>query len=75
MHVRAKEEVIRFDEHAIDPTSQIGKYIEPKEFQEILERAEIDEDIVILDTRSDYEFKVGKFKHAKTLDVPKFTKV
>ena len=72
MHVRAKEEVIRFDVGEIDPTSQVGKYIEPEEFQEVLERAETDEDIIILDTRSDYEFKVGKFKHAKTLDINTF---
>ncbi len=73
MHVRVKNEIVRFEVDAIDPAKEAGgKYVEPVEFQEVLERAETDDDIIILDARSDYEYNVGKFKNAKTLDINTF---
>ena len=38
-----------------------GKYLSPTEFLDLVEG---NEDILLLDTRNDYEYKVGKFKHA-----------
>ena len=72
LHVRVKEEIIRFDLAHLDPAVDTGDYIEPEAFREVLKNSEHDENIVILDTRSDYEFKVGKFKNAVTLDIQNF---
>jgi UPF0176 protein len=72
MHVRVKNEIVHFGVEEADPTEQKGKYIEPEEFREILKRSDEDEDIVILDARSNYETAVGKFKNAVTLDIETF---
>ena len=72
LHVRVKNEIVRFEVDSINPAQKSGTYIEPKEFQEILKQAETDDNIVILDARSDYECEVGKFKHAVTLGINNF---
>jgi UPF0176 protein len=72
LHVRVKNEIVHFGVEEADPTEQKGKYVEPEEFREILKRSEEDEDIVILDARSNYETAVGKFKNAVTLDIETF---
>ena len=47
-----------------------GKYLNQKEFLEIYEKD--NEDVVILDTRNYYEYKVGHFKNAIHLDIKTF---
>ena len=72
MHVRVKEEIVHFGVEDFDPTDRKGKYVEPEEFRDVLKQAETDDDIVILDARSDYEFEVGRFKGAMTLPIHNF---
>lgn len=70
MHVRVKPEIVHSSLTNVDPTKKAGEYIEPDEFKRILKAD--DENTVILDVRSDYEHNIGKFKHAKTLDIANF---
>ena len=70
LHVRLKDEIVNASLPHIDPTVNTGKYIEPNEFRNILEHDS--DDTVILDVRSDYEYKLGKFKNAVTLDIENF---
>lgn len=70
MHVRVKPEIVHSSLHDIDPNQKTGKYIEPAEFREVLKSD--DEDVVILDVRSNYEHMIGKFKNAITLDIDNF---
>ncbi|MEL7145522.1 MAG: rhodanese-related sulfurtransferase, partial [Bacteroidota bacterium] len=70
LHVRVKPEIVHSGLHAINPTEATGTYVEPEQFKEILE--EEPSDTVILDVRSNYEHKVGKFKNAVTLDIDNF---
>lgn len=72
LHVRTKDEIVNFGVDTIDPSVETGPYVEPEEFRKVLKQAEKDDDIVILDARSDYEYNVGKFKHAKTLGINNF---
>ena len=67
MFVRIKDEIIRIDKK-ID-MKKTGKYIDPKDLLELYESGE---NFVILDTRNDYEWKVGKFKNAITPDIETF---
>lgn len=67
MIVRVKNEIIRMDKE-ID-ISQTGTYISP---QELLELYESGEEFIMLDTRNNYESKVGKFKDAITPDIDNF---
>jgi UPF0176 protein len=72
MHVRVKDEIVHFGVEEADPSQRRGKYIEPEAWREMLKQAEEDEDIVILDARSDYEHRVGRFKGATTLPISNF---
>ena len=71
MHCRYKPEIVHSglrDPKVIDPTKQTGKHLEPKDFMEMKDQ----EDVVILDVRSNYEHSVGRFKNAITLDIENF---
>ncbi len=71
MHCRYKSEIVHSglrDKSIIDPNKQTGKYLEPTEFRDMLD----DEDVVVLDVRSNYEHNLGKFKNAITLDIDNF---
>ena len=70
LHVRVKPEIVHSSLYDINPNKKTGKYIEPCEFREILEKK--DEDTVVLDVRSNYEHEIGKFKNAITLDIDNF---
>ncbi len=70
LHVRVKDEIVHFGVKGLDFGSNLDNYVEPDEFRKAL-RSD-DEGIVILDARSNYEHKVGKFKGALTLDIDNF---
>lgn len=67
MVVKIKNEIIRLDKE-ID-ISKNGKHISPKDFLEVYEK---NKDVIILDTRNDYESKAGKFKNAITPNIDSF---
>jgi UPF0176 protein len=52
----------------VDPTKKTGKHINGEEFLNLKEQ----EDVVVLDVRSNYEHSVGRFKDAVTLDIQNF---
>ena len=66
MIVRVKNEIIRLDKN-ID-IKNTGKHISPKEFLELSK----DKNIVVLDTRNDYESRAGKFKNAMLSNISTF---
>ncbi len=71
MHVRYKSEIVHSglrDPNIINPQLQTGKHLEPKEFLAMKD----DEDVIILDVRSNYEHSLGRFKNAITLDIDNF---
>lgn len=71
MHCRYKAEIVHSglrDTSIIDPNKQTGKHLEPTEFSEMMH----DEDVIVLDVRSNYEHNLGKFKNAITLDIDNF---
>lgn len=72
LHVRVKNEIVHLGlgHEDVDPTVQTGTYIEPLEFRELLRNKP--EEVVILDARSRYEYEVGKFPDALTLDIENF---
>ena len=68
LNVRVKPEIVNVGLPHIDPTVKTGAYLEPHEFLQMKDQ----EDVVVLDVRSNYEHKLGKFKGARTLDMENF---
>ncbi len=68
LHVRVKPEIVHVDLPHINPNQKTGIHLEPAEFKNLKDA----DDVVLLDVRSDYEHKVGKFKNAITLDIENF---
>jgi len=67
-HVRYKPEIVHSALRHLDPNVKTGKHLAPKEFKALKDQ----EDVVILDVRSNYEHELGRFKNAITLDIDNF---
>ena len=66
-----KPELVNFRApREIDPINGAGGYVDPDEMQHVLR--EEPEDTIIVDARSRYEYEVGRFKNALTLDIENF---
>ncbi len=57
---RKKKEIVTIGLKQINPSKTVGKYIKASEWNEFLK----DPDTVIIDTRNDYEIKIGSFEGA-----------
>lgn len=60
MKVRLKKEIVTMGVEDLDPTQDVGIYVEPRDWNELLARP----DIILIDTRNDYEVEIGTFKGA-----------
>ena len=69
MKVRLKKEIISLGRDDIDPRKLSGEYVSP---QELLSMYENNEDVVVLDTRNEYETRVGLFENAVDLQLDTF---
>lgn len=68
MKVRLKAEIVTMGVPDLDPRSEVGTYLDPKEWNALLS----DPDTVLIDTRNDYEVAVGTFKGAIDPDIKTF---
>ena len=69
MLVRLKKEIIALGMDEIRPVEYTGQFIEPTEFKEWLDEGR---EVMILDTRNDYELRLGTFENAIDLDIKSF---
>lgn len=69
LRIRVKNEIIRMGIEGIDPTKKTGHHLPAMEFKQWLEEGR---DIVVLDTRNDYEVKVGTFETAIDFNIENF---
>ncbi len=60
MKVRLKKEIVTLGQEGIDPNETVGQYVTPEEWNQLID----DPDVVLIDTRNDYEIDVGTFKGA-----------
>jgi len=60
MKVRLKSEIVTLRAPEADPGKQVGTYVAPKDWDVLIGR----EDVVLVDTRNDYEVGLGTFKGA-----------
>jgi len=57
---RQKKEIVTIGLKQVNPAKSVGKYIKAKQWNEFLE----DPDSVVIDTRNEYEIKIGNFEGA-----------
>jgi UPF0176 protein len=69
MNVRKKQEIISVGLDHIRPADFTGDELEPESFKAMLDRGEF---VHVLDTRNDYELRMGTFKHAIDLNIRTF---
>lgn len=60
LKVRVKHEIVSLGQPGIDPTRQVGEYVDPRDWNRLVQ----DSDVVLLDTRNAYEYAVGSFAGA-----------
>ena len=69
MLVKRKNEIISLGKSEIKPSEFTGPYIKPIEFKRLLDG---EEDILVLDTRNDYETRIGSFEGSLELGISTF---
>lgn len=66
--VKLKKEIVTMGIESIDPNHIVGTYIKPKDWNALIS----DPDVLLLDTRNDYEVAIGTFKDAINPDTTAF---
>ncbi len=60
MKVRIKREIVTMGQPDVDPTAAVGTYVEAEDWNDLITR----NDVVVIDTRNDYEVEIGTFAGA-----------
>ena len=68
MKVKLKKEIVTIGLPEIDPTEMVGTYVQPKDWNALIS----DPDVILIDTRNDYEYMVGTFEGAENPDTFSF---
>lgn len=58
--VKLKREIVTMGIEGIDPNQQAGTYVEPEDWNEVI----TDPEVLVIDTRNDYEVAIGSFEGA-----------
>ena len=60
MKVRLKREIVTMGVEGVDPNQAVGQYVDPQDWNDVIS----DPDVIVIDTRNDYEVSIGTFKGA-----------
>lgn len=60
MKVKLKKEIVTLGVQGIDPNKSVGEYVEPEDWNDLIS----DPNVIIVDTRNDYEVEIGTFQNA-----------
>ncbi len=64
MKVRLKKEIVRLGRPDIKPQDQVGDYVKPEDWNDLIS----DPEVTLVDTRNDYEVEIGTFKGSQSKD-------
>ena len=71
MKVRLKKEIVTLGVEGINPARMAGHYVKPADWNALIG----DPDVVLIDTRNDYEVKVGTFEGAINPETTSFSEL
>lgn len=60
LKIKLKKEIVTLGVPGVDPNAQVGTYVEAKDWNALL----ADPEVLLIDTRNDYEVEIGTFKNA-----------
>jgi len=60
MKVKLKKEIVTLGVPGVSPTKVVGQYVKPQDWNSIIS----DPEVILIDTRNDYEYAIGSFKNA-----------
>ena len=60
MKVKLKKEIVTMGVPSVNPNNTVGTYVKPEDWNVLIS----DPDVIVLDTRNDYEVHIGTFKGA-----------
>ena len=60
MKVKLKKEIVTLGVPGVSPTKLVGTYVKPQDWNSIIS----DPEVILIDTRNDYEYAIGTFKNA-----------
>jgi len=60
LRVRLKKEIVTMGVPDLDPAREAGRYVKPEDWNELIS----DPDVILVDTRNDYEVAIGTFDGA-----------
>jgi len=66
--VKLKKEIVTMGVEGIDPKQVVGTYVEPREWNSLIS----DPEVLLIDTRNNYEVKIGTFKGAVNPETSSF---
>lgn len=68
MKVKLKREIVTMGVEGIDPRRVVGTYVQPQDWNALVD----DPEVVLIDTRNDYEYAIGSFRGAVDPDLTTF---
>ncbi|MEO1466456.1 MAG: hypothetical protein AAFR89_09580, partial [Cyanobacteria bacterium J06633_1] len=60
LKVKVKPEIVTLGLPAVNPNRQVGTYVDPQNWNQIIS----DPEVAVIDTRNDYEVEIGTFERA-----------
>lgn len=60
LKVKLKKEIVTLGVSGIDPKESVGTYVSPQDWNDLIS----DPDVILIDTRNNYEYEIGSFKGA-----------
>ncbi|MDP2407036.1 MAG: rhodanese-related sulfurtransferase [Hydrogenophaga sp.] len=71
MKVRLKKEIVTLRVPGLDPNKTVGQYVKPEDWNALV----ADPDVLLIDTRNDYEVAIGTFQGAINPAIRTFTEL
>ncbi len=71
LKVKLKKEIVTLGVPGIEPHRMAGQYVRPEQWNELIAQP----DVVLIDTRNDYEFQVGTFEGAVNPNTRSFSEL
>ncbi|WP_137718927.1 rhodanese-related sulfurtransferase [Methylobacillus flagellatus] len=71
MKVRLKQEIVKLGVPEVKPSEMAGTYVKPEDWNALIS----DPDVILVDTRNDYEVAIGTFQGAINPETKSFTEL